>query len=116
MGWSCNLLCPLYRELDLRAWGLLSLFHERANHDDSSPNCCDVKRASNSVAACQPHLPQLPFKVLDVRLAQAFQSYRCDALCEPQKPRLHVGRKGGDFRSDRFVEDLYPPSHKRLYL
>jgi hypothetical protein len=29
---------------------------------------------------------------------------------------LHVGRKGGDFRSDRFVEDFYPPSHKRLYL
>jgi hypothetical protein len=54
--------------------------------------------------------------VLDVRLAQAFQPYRCDALCEPQKPRLHVGRKGGDFRNDRFVENFYPPSHKCLYL
>jgi hypothetical protein len=77
-------------------------FHERANHDHPSADRRDVKRASNSVAACQPQLPQLPFQVLDVRLAQAFQPYRDDALGQPQKPRLHIGRKGGDFRSDRF--------------
>jgi hypothetical protein len=29
---------------------------------------------------------------------------------------LNVGRKDGDFRSDRFIEDFYPPSHKSLYL
>jgi hypothetical protein len=90
----------------------LRLFHERANHDDPSANRRDVKRASNSVAACQPQLPQLPFQVLDVRLAQAFQAHRCDALGEPQKPRLHFSWKGGDFCNDRFVEGFYAPSHK----
>jgi hypothetical protein len=48
--------------------------------------------------------------VFEVRLAQAFQPSRRDALRKSQKPRLHVSRKGGDFRSDRFVEDFHPPS------
>jgi hypothetical protein len=96
--------------------GFLRLFHERANHDHPSANRSDVKRASDTAAACQPQFPQLPFQMLDVRVAQAFQPYRGDALCKPQKPRLHIGQKAGDFGSDRFVKDLYPPSHEHLYL
>jgi general stress protein YciG len=51
-----------------------------------------------------------------MRFAQAFQSGRCDAVCKPQKPRLHVGRKGGDLSGDSFVEDFHSPGHSRLYL
>ena len=116
MGLSCDLLCSLQRERDLGAWGLLRLFDERADHDYPSANRRDVKCASNSVAACQPQLPKLPFKMLDVRLTEAFQPRRSNTLGEPQKARLHVGRKGGDFRRDRFVKDFYPPSHECLYL
>ena len=54
--------------------------------------------------------------MLDVRLAQAFQPHGGDALGKPQKARLHVGWKGGDFPSDSFVEDFYPPSHQRRYI
>jgi hypothetical protein len=51
-----------------------------------------------------------------VRFAQAFQPARSNALGKPEKSRLHVSRKGGDFCGDGFVEDFYSPRHGRLYL
>jgi hypothetical protein len=54
--------------------------------------------------------------MLDVRLAQAFQPHRGNALYKPQKARLQVGWKGGDFPRDSFVEDIYPPSHGGEYI
>ena len=73
-------------------------------------------RAGNSIAAGQPQLPQLAFKVLHMRLAQAFQPNRRYALGKPQKPRLHVGRESGNLRGDGFVEDFNSPWHISLYL
>ena len=54
--------------------------------------------------------------MLDVWFAQAFQAYRRDAIGKTQEPRLHIGRKGRDFRGNSFVEDLYPPSHECKYI
>ena len=94
----------------------LCFLHECANHDDPSAGRRNVKRASNSVAAGQPQLPQLPLKVLDVRFTQAFKPSRGDALRKPKKARLHVGWKSSDLCGDGFVEDLDSPRHKSLYL
>src|SRR5208337_769974 len=57
-----------------------------------------------------------PFQMLHMRLAHAFQPGRGDALGKPKKPRLHVGRKGGDLLGDGFIEDFHSPGHGRLYL
>jgi hypothetical protein len=51
-----------------------------------------------------------------MRLAQAFQPGRGNALGKPEKPRLHVGREGGDLRGDGFVEDFNSPRHGSIYL
>ncbi|WP_257198130.1 MULTISPECIES: hypothetical protein [unclassified Bradyrhizobium] len=40
-----------------------------------------------------------------MRLAEAFQASRGNALGKPQKACLHVGRKRGDLRDNGFVED-----------
>ncbi|OBS53050.1 hypothetical protein A8B73_07940 [Methylosinus sp. 3S-1] len=49
-------------------------------------------------------------------LAQTFETGRVYALGKPEKPRLHVRRKGGDFRDDCLVQDFDAPSHDRYYL
>jgi hypothetical protein len=104
------------REFDLGTRRFLRLLREDAHHDDPAADRRDVKRAGNSIAACQPLLPQLSFKVLHMRFAQALQPDRCDAFGEPQKPRLQVGRKGGNLSGDGFVEDFDSPGHISLYL
>jgi hypothetical protein len=38
-----------------------------------------------------------------MRLAQALQPSRNDTFGKPQKPRLHVGGKSGDFGGDGFI-------------
>ena len=83
---------------------------------NSSADRRDIKGASNSIAAGQAQLPQLPLKMPDVRFAQAFKSDRRDSLRKPKKPRLHVRRQGSDLRSNSFVEDIDAPGHARLYL
>ena len=103
MGWSCDLLCSPQRELDLGARRLLCLFDECANHHDPVSDRRNVKRTRNSIAARQPQFLQLGFQMLDVWLAEAFQAYRRDTFSQPHKTRLHVGRKGSDFRCNSFV-------------
>jgi hypothetical protein len=39
-----------------------------------------------------------------------------NALGKPQKSRLHIRRKGGDFSGDGIVQDFNSPRHARLYL
>ncbi len=51
-----------------------------------------------------------------MRFAEVFQPDRCNALGEPEKPRLHVGREGGDLCGDGFVKNFDSPGHGRLYL
>jgi hypothetical protein len=55
------------------------------------------------MATRQPQFPQLGLQMLDVWLAEAFQAYRRDTFSQPHKTRLHVGRKGSDFRCNSFV-------------
>jgi hypothetical protein len=49
--------------------------------------------------------------MLHMRLGQAFQARRANALGKPQKPRLHVGWKGSDLCGDGFVENFDSPMH-----
>ena len=49
-----------------------------------------------------------------MRLAQLLQPRLSDPFGKPKEPRLHVRRKGGDFRGDGFVEDFNPPGHVPL--
>lgn len=51
-----------------------------------------------------------------MRFAQAFQPDRRNTLGKPEKPRLHVGRKGGDLCGDGLVEDFVSPGYISLYL
>jgi len=52
--------------------------------------------------------------MLYVRFAQAFQPDRCNALDEPKKPCLHIGRKSNNLPGDGFVEDFYSPWQQPL--
>jgi hypothetical protein len=92
----------------------LRLFHERTNDDDPSADRRDIKRASNSIAACQAQLPQLPFKVLDVRFAKAFKPGRSDTLRKSQKACLHVRRQGSDFEITARAEKITWPLRARV--
>ena len=94
----------------------MRLLHECADHDYPAANGGDVKRAGYAVPTRQPQFPQLAFKVLHMRFAQTFQPGQRNTLGKPDKSRLHIRWKSGDFRSNGFIEYLYSPGHARLYL
>ena len=54
--------------------------------------------------------------MFDVRLAQTLQTSGGNTVGQPQEPRLHVRRKGGNLCRDDFVEDFNPPRHSPYYL